>query len=57
MSLTEKQRKIITKKRLKQFKKEGLTYRQIAKKVKMKTSTIYYYYHKFDLTNKQLKND
>ena len=40
---------LLTKKNLKDFRKQGLTYKSIAKKLRMSTSGLYYYYWKWNL--------
>jgi hypothetical protein len=50
MPLTEKQRKLLTKKNLKAMKKE-MTYEQVSKKLKLPMSNLYYYYKKFGLVS------
>jgi DNA-binding CsgD family transcriptional regulator len=50
MILTEKQRKIITKQNLKRFRKEGRTYKEIGKMIKVNPATVWHYAYKFGLT-------
>ena len=51
LKLTKKQKELMTKNNLKKFRKEGLTYNEIAKKIKINTTTLYYHYWKYDLIN------